>query len=95
MTARKATRPQIAWGGGITATYDDAIKFADNFLGESVDKMFDKQDGSPVSLLMRMYGASHESKTLVETIAFCYGKTDDEVRDDIMRYASRRTRDER
>lgn len=73
-------------GAPITATYGDAIKFARNSTMDTVKKTFDG-DGptSPMMMLLKVRDAATKLDAVVSTIAFVYGKTEDEVRRDLTR----------
>lgn len=88
--SKKSNETPDRVGGGITATYDDAIKFADNFMTEAVEMAFDKSNTSPTSVLIGTMSALSKAKGLIETIAFIYGKTRKEVESDVLGLAKRR-----
>lgn len=73
-------------GGCITASYDDAVKFAHNRAMDSVKGVFDGDEPThPMMMLLKAKDAGTKIATIYATIAFVYGKTEDEVRRDVER----------
>lgn len=68
----------------IVANYEDAITFANRFSSENFDKSIKEKD-SPSKLLLGLFVNAEVVNCLKETIAFIYGKTKEEVADDIIK----------
>lgn len=81
---KKIERAECDFGVGISASYDEAIKFADGFIANGAEKMFSGDNNSPQRLMLRLLTEAKSLDGVVEAIAFIYGKTPDEVRKDIM-----------
>lgn len=67
----------------ITARYEDALKFIENetIQGFKAALEFEKQRGLPMEILAAM--SARRLANNVPMIAFIYGKTEEEVADDI------------
>lgn len=70
--------------GGITANYDDAIKYATLQLRKYSEEVLEDID-HPVEVLLnhRLYVA--KSSALLDTLVFVYGKTPKQVDADILK----------
>lgn len=69
--------------GGITANYEDALKFGASFTQEQVNKVFRESAQDPRETLLNMRLGAEAFSALSKTIAFVYGKTDKQVAKDL------------
>lgn len=81
---KKSEEQEFVSGGGITANYDNAIKYAVLQLRKYSAKAFENID-HPVEVLLnhRLYIA--KSNALLDTLVFVYGKTPKQVEADVLK----------
>lgn len=79
---KKNEEQEFVSGGGITANYDGAIKYAVLQLRKYSEEVFEDID-HPVEVLLnyRLYVA--KSNALLDTLVFVYGKTPKQVDADV------------
>lgn len=81
---KKNEEQEFVSGGGITANYDGAIKYAVLQLRKYSEEVFEDID-HPVEVLLnhRLYIA--KSNALLDTLVFVYGKTPKQVEADVLK----------
>lgn len=81
---KKNEEQEFVSGGGITADYDDALKYAARQLRKYSEEVFEGID-HPVEVLLnyRLYVA--KSSALLDTLVFVYGKTPKQVEADVLK----------
>lgn len=79
----ETTEQNFVGGGSVTASYEDAIKFVENSVRDNMHGLFSKDHKVPEMILFDLMNEAKKLDGYVDTIAFIYGKTQDEVRRDI------------
>lgn len=74
------TTTETAWGG-VTASYEDALRFIDNQAKEDPEKV---GDNSTVMLVFGLVVPSAKFDARIEMTAFVYGKTPAQVQADLI-----------
>ena len=75
-----------ALGGSVMAAYKDALKYLKRFSDESTDSVFDGlKDRGPGGFMAELALNSARLAAAIETVAFVFGKTEDQVRLDAMK----------
>lgn len=75
---------QVVSGGGITATYEEAMRFINRKMNEEFGgKLKEAANlGTGMEVVIQMIITSSIFGSMVSTVAFAYGKTEGEVMED-------------
>ncbi len=70
----------------ITATYEDALRYLDNDISANVKRAMGEAKGASADELMfGIIESSFRMDAATVAIAFCYGVSEQQVRDDLMK----------
>ena len=70
----------------ITATYEDALRYLDNDISANVKRAMEEAKGASADELMfGIIESSLRMDAAMAAIAFCYGVSEQQVRDDLMK----------
>lgn len=75
---------EFVLGGGITAEYDDALKYAARQLLKSRKEVLEDIE-HPAEVLLKYRLFTEKSDALLDTLVFVYGKTPKQVADDVLK----------
>lgn len=81
---KKNQEQEFVSGGGITAEYDDALKYAVLQFRKYSEEVFEDID-HPVEVLLKHRLCVAKGNALLDTLVFVYGKTPKQVEADVLK----------